>query len=165
MAWSPPPLGFVKVNTDGSSFSSPQHCGCGGVMCSEVGTWIIGFSASSWAQDITILELLAIREGLELAWCMGYHRLICESDCQEAIVLIDSPSLPWAFDLQELVKCIQLMIKRDLEVPCRLIMGSANSVADALAKLGASSLDGLHLWSKPLTGLQSMLNSDSIGCS
>ena len=41
--------------------------------------------------DITLVELLALKQGLSLAWDCGYRDLICETDCLEVFQLVQSP--------------------------------------------------------------------------
>ena len=42
--WVSPPLGWFKLNTDGSSLGNPGLEGGGGVIRNYVGDWVGGFS-------------------------------------------------------------------------------------------------------------------------
>ncbi len=42
--WTPPPLGWFKLNTDGSSLGNPRLAGGGGVIRNHLGEWVGGFS-------------------------------------------------------------------------------------------------------------------------
>ena len=41
---SPPPLGWFKLNTDGSFVGNPSIVGGGGVIRNHLGEWVGGFS-------------------------------------------------------------------------------------------------------------------------
>lgn len=43
ISWHSPPLGFIKLNTDGSALSNPGQLGVGGVFRDEFGNWMGGF--------------------------------------------------------------------------------------------------------------------------
>ena len=42
--WSPPPLGWFKLNTNGSSLGNPGLAGGGDVIRNHLGEWVGGFS-------------------------------------------------------------------------------------------------------------------------
>ena len=42
--WSPPPLGWFKLNTDGSFLGNPGLAGGGDVIQNHLGEWVGGFS-------------------------------------------------------------------------------------------------------------------------
>ena len=51
---------------------------------------ILGFLAISNLTAIIVLELEAIKHGLEIAWTFGFRRLWCETDSLEAFNVIVS---------------------------------------------------------------------------
>lgn len=55
--WSPPPLGWVKCNTDGSVRGSDRLAACGGVCRDSNGQWLLGFSHNSGSSNVLWAEL------------------------------------------------------------------------------------------------------------
>lgn len=41
--WNPPPLGYVKLNSDGAMAGNPGIPGSGGFVRDDLGRWILGF--------------------------------------------------------------------------------------------------------------------------
>lgn len=75
---SPLPLGWFKLNVDGSFIESTNAIGFGGLIRSNTGEWVAGFS--SYDGDTFLAELMAIKHGLLLAWSLDIRNVICESN-------------------------------------------------------------------------------------
>lgn len=88
--WTPPPEGSLKLNVDGSYLPSNSHMGTGGVIRDRKGSFVSRFSTFEGHGEILQSELLAVRNGLMLAWQAGYRKLICETDCLEVATLLNS---------------------------------------------------------------------------
>ena len=110
--WCKPPISYVKLNTDGSRFNELCY-GYGGVLRSSNGDWLMGFSASSMNMDITLVELLALKEGLTIAWNMGHKRIICKIDSGEAVALLCDHMCPRSHLLRNILGHIRSLISRD----------------------------------------------------
>ena len=76
----PPPFPYLKLNTDGSALGNPGPAGAGGVLRDHRGQWISGFSLHGGFATNNMAELAAVRQGLEMAWNMGYKLLHLELD-------------------------------------------------------------------------------------
>jgi hypothetical protein len=61
--WSPPPLGWFKLNTDGSSLGNPGMAGGGGVIRNHFGDWVGGFSRAIGFTTSVQAELRALKNG------------------------------------------------------------------------------------------------------
>ena len=132
--WRPPLDGFVKLNFDSSHFYDLSLSGYGGLLRSDKGEWINGYSANVECEQVTILELLAINR---------YRRLYCETDSLEAFCLLSSRTQPRSPTLCLLLQSIHELLQRDWDVRCYFVLRTANEAAYYLAKLGAkSSLGG-----------------------
>lgn len=84
---------------------------------------------------ITVAELIAIFNGLQIAFRKGYRRIIVESDSQVALKLLSdgcSPSHP----CHMLIYAIKEIFGKLEEVHSCHIAREGNSVADAFAKYG-----------------------------
>ncbi|GMI73152.1 hypothetical protein like AT3G09510 [Hibiscus trionum] len=135
--WLPPPVGFVKINTDGAVLASGSRGGIGGIAHSHSGEKILEFSKSVGAGPPVLAELLAIREGIALASSnviCAKARLIIETDCCLAVDWIENPAeCPLIFR-----NLVQEIIRASSPRGCifRKIPRCCNSAADVLAKRG-----------------------------
>ncbi|XP_074298677.1 uncharacterized protein LOC141629600 [Silene latifolia] len=84
--WCPPPINWVKVNTDAVVFENGE-IGLGMVGRNEHGS-IIAVSCmlitANWAPKLA--EAAAARFGLDVAGRMGMHQVLLESDAQKLII-------------------------------------------------------------------------------
>lgn len=108
--WQPPEQGWLKVNTDASF--DPSFSGSTGVVIRD-DDGVVQSGAARWLDDVPdalTAEALAAKEGMELAWEMGYDRVILETDCKTLKTLLEDRSGVRSmigsicFDITELVK-------------------------------------------------------------
>lgn len=59
--------------------------GCGGVLRSPSGKWIVGFNKMLGVSDSLSAEILGIIIGLNLAWERGFKQIYLESDSRKAM--------------------------------------------------------------------------------
>ena len=78
--WVPPPTGFLKINTDGSSRGNPGHVGIGAIGRSDVGSAVFLFSVYKGKHSNNLMEALAIKVAIEHGSSLGWQNFICESD-------------------------------------------------------------------------------------
>jgi ribonuclease HI len=130
-----PPLGWFKLNTDGSSLGNPGLAGGGGVIRNHVGDWVGGFSRAIGFTTSVQAELRALKDGLLLAIDLEILNLEIEMDSLVAVELINSITTPNAFLSTIVTDCRYLMERFEL---CSLkhIFREANGCADLLAKAG-----------------------------
>ena len=111
---------------------------CGGVIRDSLGSWVVGFARSIGDCASNSAEEWAVVEGLQLAWDLGFRKIILEFDADETINLILDHAC---------ISCSNLVLKaRDLlsfdwQVDVRVIPRDFNCIADELAKRGLSSSD------------------------
>jgi hypothetical protein len=65
------------LNVDGSSLGNPGASGFGGVLKNSDGSWIGSFSGSVGFSNVLPVELLALYDGLRMAWDKGLRTLVC----------------------------------------------------------------------------------------
>ena len=75
-----PPFPYLKLNTDGSALGNLGLAGAGGVLRDHRGRWISSFSLCGRFATNNMVELAAVKQGLEMAWNMGYKFLHLELD-------------------------------------------------------------------------------------
>ncbi|KAK8690240.1 hypothetical protein V6N13_088941 [Hibiscus sabdariffa] len=90
--WCPPGDGWMKLNSDGVRSSLDGDASCGGVLRDHNGGWIRGFSKFIGKCSVVEVELWGIARGLDLAWDMGYRRVMVESDSADALHLLQGRS-------------------------------------------------------------------------
>lgn len=64
--WIKPPMEWVKLNTDGSMFGDPIKAGGDGILRCSNGDWIAGFARKLGNITSTVVELWALRDGLNV---------------------------------------------------------------------------------------------------
>ena len=105
-----------------------------------------------------MVELWALRDGLLLAKEMGLNNLIIEMDALSVVLLMNNNTVNLLMELL-LTDCRNLLS----EIPNKQIVHiyrEANQCADALAKLGASSVDSFVIFLYPPPVVESILASD-----
>ena len=75
-----PPNPFIKINTDGSALGNLGIAGATGILRNQLGQWISAFSLHLGLVTNNIAELTAVREGLAMAWTMGFKFIYLELD-------------------------------------------------------------------------------------
>ncbi|XP_059650469.1 uncharacterized protein LOC132296274 [Cornus florida] len=86
--WSPPPVGFLKLNLDVSFSSIFLECGGGIILRDELGRPIkIASLFFHRVSNVELAEALVLRESLKLAHAWGYSKVIFEGDCKSVMSL------------------------------------------------------------------------------
>ncbi|KAL4273675.1 hypothetical protein GQ457_13G010160 [Hibiscus cannabinus] len=160
-SWLALPHGWVKLNVDASVSSLDHKAGVGGVLRDEFGRWIFVFSRFLGHCDSLVAELWAIHDGLLQAWESGYTRVELESDCLEAVNIINSSST--ALDGSALVNLIKDVIDREWTVVTQHVGCGNNRVADILASRGRG-LGAVHMtFSVPHVDIVSLIEEEFWG--
>ena len=162
VCWTPPSLGFIKINSDGSSLGNPSVVGFGGILRRGNGDWIMGYSGHISKADNLCAELLGLRRGLILAWNIGFRLGVCEVDCYEIIRLLHASSSEFHI-YAPIIRDIQRLLAYNWNCSVHHVYREGNQVADFLTKLGASSVGGEQLWDSPPVGLELILLADVVG--
>lgn len=63
----------------------------GGLLRNEYGEWLAAFASRVGICTSVKAELLAVKHGLELAWSLGYRRIIFEVDSQVVLLILGKP--------------------------------------------------------------------------
>ena len=142
VVWKPPPIGWIKVNTDGS-FNNNSRTGFGGVYRDHEGIFLGGFSSKVVVPSAIDAEILAVLEALQVAWVRRWTHIWLETDSALMILYFKSPHLvPWRLSTQW-KNCLYLSGLMTFRISH--IFREGNSVADGLAKYGADN-EGSVWW-------------------
>ena len=80
VGWRKPPLGWMKLNIDGSLSEGLKKARGGGLVRDYKGQWQGGFSIQNFHSTLEEAELWALLHGLKMAWDMGIRKFIVEID-------------------------------------------------------------------------------------
>ena len=133
--WVAPPLGWFKLNTDGSSLGNPGLARGAGIIRNHLGDWVGGFSRAIGYTTSVQVELRALKDGLILAIDLGILNLEIEMDSLVAVELLNSFTTPNAF-LSSIVADCRYLMERFEHASLKHIFREANDCADLLTKTG-----------------------------
>ena len=103
------------------------------------------------------VELLA----LDIAWVMGFRRVICEVDYTEVIRLVSTPSSHFHW-YAAIIKDIKVLLAKEWVCLLQHVYGEGNQAANFLAKHGATSQTS-SVWDSPPVGLDHILLANHAG--
>ncbi|KAE8723347.1 hypothetical protein F3Y22_tig00012493pilonHSYRG00039 [Hibiscus syriacus] len=92
LVWRKPKSGWLCLNSNGSIHLSTGIGADAQVIRNEEGAWIYGFSKNVVHSSILQAELWGIYEGLLLADSLDVERLEIQTDCKQAVKLLDDPN-------------------------------------------------------------------------
>ena len=138
--WFRPPLGWFKLNTDGSSILHRGLAGGGGIIRDAFGNWVIGFSSSFDFTSSIMAELSALRHGLVMAKNIGVAKIVVELDAKIAVNLITNMSKTKKSMKSIVMECKNLL-QQFQEYIVQHNYREGNRVADVLAKMGSHQVD------------------------
>lgn len=119
----------------------------GGVFRDSKGQWITGFSMRVGMAVITRIEALAILEGLQLAWELGYKQV--EVNCDNALLVDTFYNGFAAISRLNEIQQIHVWCSKAWKVKFCHVLKGTNKVADLLAKTAVGPLDKLQAFHVP----------------
>ena len=135
-------IGFLKINTDGSSRGNPGHAGIGAIGRGSDGGLIFLLSSYKGQHSNNLMEALAIKVAIERGCSLGWRQIICESDSQIVVDTLNNQRLEDAsWQLASLARQILSLCSSLDSVSFRHIPREWNRVADCLAKWASEKMD------------------------
>ncbi|KMT03378.1 hypothetical protein BVRB_8g190670 [Beta vulgaris subsp. vulgaris] len=131
--WKPPRSGYLKLNTDGAWKPDWDKPGAGGVFRNASGDWEFGFSKKVDAGSAEAAELMAIREGLQIAWDCKFKNLEVECDAKSIVNLLKNPLEAENHPLGVIIMDICILLTREWQVDFLYIGRDGNTVVHKLA--------------------------------
>ncbi|KAH6818323.1 hypothetical protein C2S51_001926 [Perilla frutescens var. frutescens] len=132
VSWRPPPTGWIKINTDGSSRGAPGVMATGGVFRRSDGSVFGCFHTAEAIGFAFLAELLAVLVALEWAHSLSLDFIWLEADSIYVVNLLSSRSLQVPWILKARWKCVLDFID-SIHFCVSHIYREGNSVADILA--------------------------------
>lgn len=161
ISWKFPEQGWFKINVDGASANNPGKAGGGGVIRNDTGCWVKGFCINLGMASNVAAELLAILQGLKLAWDLGIRRVHLETDSLTGLELVMKE--PRGSPHHNVIQEIRKQIKQQWECKVSHIWREGNQVADCLAKISLNMQPGLYVLDTPPQDIKSKLLFDEQG--
>ncbi|XP_057425605.1 uncharacterized protein LOC130718968 [Lotus japonicus] len=152
----------MVINVDGNVCGTPTRGGFSGCYRSNSGQWQGGFFGYRDDTCILHLELLAIFNGLSIAWERGCRVVECQLDTLNAVTLVKSKPT-WSHLYASLVWDIIEMLQRPWRVELHHILREENACADELAKHRAHQEEAFFAIENPLEGMSFLLLADVVG--
>ena len=158
VAWEKPPLGWLKLNTDGSALGNPGKAEGGGLIRDHQGNWIRGFARAHGYSTSSLAELWALRDGLEIAKDLGINNLIVEMDTLSIVLLMNNTKANLLMEplLSDYRKLLAEISNKRIVYTFR----EANQCADILARIGGSSISNFVVFFNPLPVVANILLAD-----
>ena len=88
--WSPAPLPYVTINTDGSSKGNLGMSDVGSMARFATSEWLWGFSLHLGITNNTMAKLWGIREALLQAWDNDHRQVCLQTNCLQTDSLLAS---------------------------------------------------------------------------
>jgi ribonuclease HI len=156
--WSPPPLDWLKCNTDGA-FNSVSAA-CGGVFRNHQAEFVLAFAENIPFQSSLIVELCGVMRAIEMAFEHNWLNLWIETDSSIAVLAFKSISIvPWAIRNRWL-NCLLLTV--NMNVIITHIYREGNDIADSLANIGIG-LDNVCFFNEPPSCIVDSLYRNQLG--
>lgn len=132
LRWIPPPMGWIALNVDGCLKQNHTKARGGGILRTEPGKWVLGFTGNIGSCTVEEAELWAVCDGLEITWKLRFSKVRLEVDSQIVVKLIKFEEVAYLRILNLLDKCHNLLSK-DWKVQVQHIYREQNMTADYLA--------------------------------
>ncbi|KAL4292566.1 hypothetical protein AHAS_Ahas18G0040900 [Arachis hypogaea] len=162
IGWHPPPKGWIKLNTDGTAQGNPVVTGCGGLLRNEEGNWIAGFTHRIGDGTAFLAELWGVKNGLKLAWTMGFKRVVVEIDSAAVVSLLNGGKKLESHPNAN-VREINDMRRKDWNIFFVQNYRESNRCADYLAKMSLKIEPNFVFWDMPPPEVVRILNEDNRG--
>lgn len=160
--WSPPPVGWVKVNSDAAWLPS-SSAGLGVIIRDSSGRVIRGLAEAAVIPSVEGAEAEAILRGVELAISLNLKQIIVESDSKQLISeLLSSSVRSWrTYPALETIRRRSLMFDR---CTWNWTPRSTNQAAHHAAMLARRTEDPLRWAEEPPLSMVSVLRNDGLPC-
>ena len=126
----------------------PGLVGAGRVLRDHQGQWISGFFAQVGLATNNMAELVAVRQGLAMAWNMGLKFLQLELDSKVVLTWLTNNNMNYPPNMMPLVCDCRNLLDRDWEVHVLHVYCEANASADALVKRGTRQQNLMDVYSE-----------------
>ena len=160
--WLPPPINWLKLNSDGSSMGNPRLAGGGGLIRNEIGEWVRGYARAIGCATSVAAKLWALRDGIRLCISLKILALVIELDAK-LVIDLSKKDVENLNGISVLVADCREGLKK---IPLDRIQHyyrEANKCADALARRRVTLKQDFTIFMDPPSDVALLLNLDSAG--
>ncbi|MCH91455.1 putative non-LTR retroelement reverse transcriptase [Trifolium medium] len=157
VGWNSPPVGWVRLNTDGSCRDG-DHIGCGGIIRGS--GW--NFSKYIGIGSAYVAELWEVLEGLMYVRMMQFQFIELHVDSLVVVQAISSHG-HGSWKGKALVEKIRRLLAFDWKVVVHHSYREVNQCADALANYGCSMGLGICFFDACPSSIRNLLFFDLLG--
>lgn len=165
VSWKYPPLGWVRLNTDGASKGNPGRAGAGGIIRGHRGELFEVFAVNCGICSCTKAELMCFLRGLCVAWNGGHRQVIVSVDSEVVVNLLGGDVPANSPYIHLIRKCHALIHSRDWAVKVEHCYRKANKAADWLANFGVEMEEKFKVIEAVPSDLRTVLLEDLGGVS
>ncbi|CAN1841153.1 Putative ribonuclease H protein At1g65750 [Linum perenne] len=162
VAWTPGPVGWITVNSDGSFDARLGRAAAGGLARDSEGRCRFAYTMNLGSCSITRAEIRGASEGLRRAWDAGFRRVELQIDSRVAITLLNSDDRLRTQHGLEIDKFKELK-NRKWEVVIKHVYREGNHATDHLAGIGYGYPFGSHNFSLSDCNFGYFLRYDCLG--
>lgn len=164
LRWQRLKPGVMKLNMDGSCITATNLMYTGGILREHSGDWKSSFSSSEGAGGSLLVEILAIKNGLQHTWKMGVQDLMCESDSLDVVSLLTGQGGDISLHTNAgLIENTLVLVAKSWTVQFNHVLREANMCVDYLAKVAAQMHSRWTDWKNPPVLMESFLLHDVLG--
>ena len=104
---------FITLNNDGSTLGNPGIAGAGGILRDHLVQWISGFSLQVGLATNNMTELVAVGQGLAMAWIMGFKYIQLELDSKVVLTWLTNHNTSCPTNLMPLICDCKSLLDQD----------------------------------------------------
>ncbi|KAF7831855.1 ribonuclease H [Senna tora] len=153
---------LMKINVDGARSEVQRNAACGGVARDKEGNFFAGFMRKLGDCNILTAKLWGIAGGLEMAWKLGYSKVILEADSLTTVNMLGQ-TIDDIHHCANLIKWIRSWIRKDWEVRIEHNYREGNRAADDVAARALSISSDLVIFYNQHKSLVKIVTEDKQG--
>jgi ribonuclease HI len=156
--WSPPPLGWLKCNSDGAFDTITASCG--GIFRNQQADFVIAFAERIRFKSAFLAELCGVMRSIELAKDKNWLNPWIETDSSLVVQAFKSKTvIPWAVR-NRWENCLLMITQMNFMISH--IYREGNDIADSLANVG-NSIDNVLYFNEPPSCILNSLYRNKLG--
>ena len=163
ISWTPPPVGWYAMNTDGAARGSPGDAGGGVIIRNNSGMFISALTLNFGRCSAFRAEVLALLRGLELAINLQIRHLQTQLDNLSCVQALTSGNSSCGGCAHLIRYCLSLLRREDWVVKVVHVFREGNRAADWLANHGVDQTNGSSVLEIALLDLHRILMEDARG--